>query len=120
MLKLEFVFLEILKGAKTQKQIAETLNISLSTVNHAIESLACMGAIEKRNFGFKLVDTEKVLMHWANMRNLKKDIIYTTRVELLITEIEKNMPSGVLFTAFTAFKLRFNEVPAERKKACFK
>ncbi len=113
MLKSELVFLEVLKGAKTQKEIAKRLRISLSTVNNAVEPLARIGAIEKRNFGLRLVDREKALAFWASARNLEKDIVYKTRADMPITEIEKLMPSGVAFTAFTAFRLRFNEVPAD-------
>ena len=113
MLKSELVFLEVFKGAKTQKEIADKLGISLSTVNNAIEPLARIGAIEKRKFGLKLVDREKALTFWASARNLEKDISYKTRVESVISEIEKSMPSGIAFTAFTAFKLKFKDVPAD-------
>ncbi|HLC36407.1 MAG TPA: helix-turn-helix domain-containing protein [archaeon] len=113
MLKSELVFLEIFKGAKTQKEIAERLGISLSTVNNAVEPLARIGAIEKRKFGLKVIDREKALAFWASARNLEKDIIYRTRAELPVREIEKQMPSGIVFTAFTSFKLRFKEVPAD-------
>lgn len=113
MLKTELVFLEVFRGAKTQKEIAERLGISLSTVNNALEPLARIGAIEKRNLGFRLIDKEKALTYWASARNLEKDIVYKTRVEIPITEIEKQMPSGVAFTAFTAFRLRFKDVPAD-------
>ncbi len=113
MLKSELAFLEIFKGAKTQKEIAETLGISLSTVNNAIEPLARTGAIEKRSFGLRLVDKEKALAYWASARNLEKDILYKTRAGSSITEIERLMPSGVAFTAFTAFRLRYKEVPAD-------
>ncbi len=113
MLKSELVFLEIFNGAKTQKGIAERLGISLSTVNNAIKPLARIGAIEKRKFGLKLVDKEKALAYWASVRNLEKDIVYKTRAEMLIVEIEKSMPSGITFTAFTAFKLNFKDVPAD-------
>lgn len=113
MLKSELVFLEVFRGAKTQKEIAERLGISLSTVNNALEPLARIGAIEKRNFGLRLIDKEKALAYWAGARNLEKDIVYKTRAEMPITEIERLMPSGVAFTAFTAFRLKFKEVPAD-------
>lgn len=113
MLKSELVILEVFRGIKTQKEIAERLEISLSTVNNALKPLARMGAIEKRNFGFNIVDREKILAYWANKRNPEKDIAYRTRLEMSITEIEKTMPSGIVFTAFTAFKIKFGEVPAD-------
>ena len=113
MLKSELVFIEIFRGAKTQKEIAERLGISLSTVNNAIEPLARVGAIEKRKFGLRIVDREKAVSYWASARNLEKDIVYKTRAEMNVKEIEKSMPSGITFTAFTAFRLKFRDVPAD-------
>ena len=113
MLKAEMVFLELLRGAKTQKEMAKRLGISLSTVNNAIEPLARMGAIEKRKFGLTLVDKEKALSYWANVRNLGKDIVYSTRAETAVTSIEGLMPAEVAFTAFSAYRLKFGEVPAD-------
>lgn len=113
MLKSELVLIEVFKGSKTQKEIAERLDISLSTVNNALEPLARVGAIEKRNFGFRIIDKGKAIAYWASARNLEKDIVYKTRADMPITEIERLMPSGVAFTAFTAFRLRFKEVPAD-------
>ncbi len=113
MKKLELVFLELFKGLRTQKEIAVKLGISLSTVNNALEPLERIGAIEKRKFGFKLVDREKALFFWASARNLEKDIVFRTRAELNVTEIEKNLPSETVFTAFTAFRLKFKEAPAD-------
>jgi predicted transcriptional regulator len=113
MKKAELVFLEALTGAKTQKQIAEKLEISLSTVNNALKVWERIGALEKKQFGFKIIDREKALMHWASARNLQKDIIYKTRIEASVKEIEKLMPSNASFTAFTAFKLKFRQVPSD-------
>ncbi len=113
MKKIELVFLELFKGAATQKAIAERLGVSLSTVNNALEPLERIGAIQKRRFGFGLVDREKALTYWASIRNLGKDIAYQTRAELAVAEIEKLLPSEIVFTAFSAFRLRFGEVPAD-------
>lgn len=113
MLKAEMVFLEIFRGAKTQSEIAKRLGISLSTVNNAVEPLARIGAIEKRKFGLKIIDRDKALIYWASTRNLVKDIVYRTRVESSVSGIERAVPSGVVFTVFSAFRLRFNEVPAD-------
>ena len=113
MLKYELGFLELFRGARTQKEIATVLGISLSTVNNAIEPLSRIGALEKRRFGLKLVDKEKALAYWASVRNLEKDVVFRTRAEAGVREIEKSVPSGVTFTAFTAFKLKFRDVPAD-------
>lgn len=113
MKKSELAVLAAFKGAKTQKEIAEKLKVSLSTVNNALRPLERIGALEKRKFGFKLIDKEKALLYFASVRNLQKDIIYKTRVEAGVKEIEKLMPSGICFTAFTAFRLKFKQVPSD-------
>ena len=113
MRKSEMVLLELFNGAKTQKGIAEKLGISLSTVNNALEPLGRMGALEKRKFGFTLIDSEKALAFWASNRNLDRDVIYRTRFDGGVTEIENLMPSGITFTAYSAFRLRYDEVPAD-------
>ena len=113
MKKTELVLLEAFKGARTQKAMAERLGISLSTVNNALKPLERMGSLEKKNFGFKIIDKEKALFYWASVRNLQKDTIYKTRVEESAREIEKLMPSGIVFTAFTAYRLKFKQVPAD-------
>lgn len=113
MQKSELALLEAFKNTRTQKQIAERLEISLSTVNNALKPLERMGALEKKKFGFKIIDKEKALLYFASSRNLQKDMIYKTRAEMPVKEIEKTMPSGTLFTAFTQYRLKFNETPAD-------
>lgn len=113
MLKAELVFMELFNGAKTQKGIADKLGISLSTVNNALTPLARIGAVEKRRFGLRLIDREKALTYWASMRNLEKDTVYRTRSQARVTEIEGLMPSGITFTAYTAYRLRHGEPPAD-------
>ncbi|MBI4210993.1 MAG: winged helix-turn-helix domain-containing protein [Candidatus Diapherotrites archaeon] len=113
MKKSGLVLLEAIRGAKTQKGIAEKLGISLSTVNNAIAPLARIGAIEKRKFGMRIVDKEKALTYFASIRNIPRDVAYSTRADGTISGIEKLMPSGVVYTAFSAYRLRFNEAPAD-------
>jgi DNA-binding transcriptional regulator YhcF (GntR family) len=97
----------------TQLELAKRLNVSLSTVNHAIESLVTVGAIEIKRNGIKIIDKKKALLYLATIRNLKKDIIYQTYIPMSVSEIEKSMPEGVLYTMFSAYKFHFNEVPAD-------
>lgn len=112
MKKSEWVLFEIFAGTQTQQAIAERLGISLSTVHHAISPLARIGAIEKRKFGLRIVDKEKILFYWANIRNIAKDVIYQTRAES-VRDIEKMMPAKAIFTAFSGYKFRFDDVPAD-------
>ncbi len=97
----------------TQLELSKNLNISLSTVNNAIKPLDKIGGISIEKRFFKITDIEKILLFWATKRNLDKDIIYQTKVNLPISEIEKSLPSNIIYTAYSAYKFRFNDVPAD-------
>lgn len=120
MKKIELVYREMLyqvmeKGNKvmTQLAIAEKLGISLSTVSQALEPLRKMGAVEVRLKNFIVTDKQKILYHWASVRNLEKDIIYQTRVEQPVRKVEQEMPAGIVFGAYSAYKYKFKDVPAD-------
>ena len=120
MKKVELVYNEILSQAMeknnktlTQSYLANALNISLSTVNLAIKPLESMNAIKIKKMGFDIIDVKRILYYWASKRNLEKDIIYKTRVDLPVKEIEKQMPNNIIFTAFSAYKFKFKDVPAD-------
>lgn len=120
MKKIEFVYREILFNAiekekkdLTQAYLANTLGVSLSTINLALKSLARMNAVRIRKRGFDIIDVRKVLYYWASMRNVEKDIIYRTRVEEPVTKIEKQMPDNIVFTAYSAYKFKFEDTPAD-------
>ena len=124
MKKIEFVYREILyqsmekKNNKlTQLAVASKLNISLSTVNHALKPLRAMGAIDVKLKNFIVVDKWKILYYWASLRNITKDIIYSTRVDKPIQKIESEMPADVVYGAFTAYKFKFKDVPADYSEA---
>ena len=97
----------------TQLEIAKALKVSLSTVNNVIKTLEKMGAVDIGRRGLHVVDKEKVLMFLANLRNPHRDIIYKTRVEAPVREIEESMPSGVGFTAYSGYKFKYGDVPAD-------
>lgn len=101
------------KRSLTQADIARALGISLSTVNNALKPLRRMGAVAVRLRSLAVTNPKKVLYFWASIRNIEKDIIYRTRVEDTVSGIEKRMPPDVLYAAYTAYKLRFKDVPAD-------
>ena len=101
------------KKIQTQAELAKNLNISLSTVNGALRNLKNMGAIEVGPRNFHVTDTKKILLYWASTRNLHKDIVFMTRVEKPVLEIEKLMPDTIVFAAYTAYRLLFDDVPAD-------
>lgn len=119
MKRTEEVYREILYQAEkgnnilTQKAISGKLSLSLSNVHNAIEPLRRMGAIEVKKMCFHIINTKKIIYHWASTRNLKKDITYSTRAEKSIVEIEKLMPDSVIFTAYSGYRLRYKDAPAD-------
>ena len=120
MKKKELVYREILfqamekKSKKmTQSGIAKALGISLSTVNNALAPLRSMGAVTIGLRGFEASDCKKMIYYWASIRNIQKDIIYSTRAENPVRQIESEMPDSIVFAAYSAYKLRFNDSPAD-------
>ena len=116
----ELVYREILYQAIEQKnytftqaELARVLKLSLSVINRAVKVLAKMGAVDIKTRNFRLIDLKKILYYWASIRNLQKDIIYATRVEMPVIEIEKSMPEEAIFAAYTAYKFLFRDVPAD-------
>ncbi|MFH1641383.1 MAG: winged helix-turn-helix domain-containing protein [Nanoarchaeota archaeon] len=116
----EIVYREILYNVMeknnrnlTQSHLAKTLQLSLSTVNNAMQPLRNMGAIKINPRNFIVLDAKKILYYWASVRNLEKDIIYKTRVDMPVKEIEKNMPDDIIYSAYSAYKYKLKDVPAD-------
>lgn len=97
----------------TQKDIAAHFNISTSTVFNSLKAPRQLGAIEVTGRFFRLKDTEKLLLLWATQRNLNKDIVYFTHVDLPVRQIEGNMPPDVIFGAFSAYRLAHDDAPSD-------
>lgn len=97
----------------TQKELAERFGVSTSTVFSALKAPRKLGAIEVTGRFFKIRDTEKLLLLWATQRNIKNDFLYTTRVEAPVDETEGAMPPNVIFGAFSAYRLKYHEAPAD-------
>lgn len=119
MKKKEFVYREILyrvleqgSGVATQQELSKVLDISLSTVNHALKPLVRMGTVKVNPMNFRIIDAKKILLYWASIRNVPKDIIYSTRADGVI-ETEKSMPDDVVYGAYSAYKYNFKNVPAD-------
>jgi predicted transcriptional regulator len=119
MKKTELVYREILfrvieKKEKrlTQSELSKRLGLSLSIINSALKNMARIGAVKINQRNFDMLDFKKILYFWASIRNLEKDISFKTRLEIPVREIERIMPN-ILFTAYTAYKLAFNETPAD-------
>lgn len=120
MKKTEQVYREMLYGAIelknrrfTQSELSSKLKISLSNIHHALAPLRKMGAIAVNPRNFVVVSPKKALYYWACMRNIGQDIVYSTRVESPVRNIEQNMPSGIIYTAYSGYKLKFKDAPAD-------
>ena len=120
MSKKEIIWREILYQAieqknrqLTQKDLAAKFGFSLSTVFNALKAPRQIGAVKVTGRNFQVMDMEKFLYLWATARNFKKDIIYQTRVEEPILTLEGLMPSSVIFGAYSAYRLKFQEAPAD-------
>ena len=97
----------------TQLELSKSLGLSLSAVNAAVKRLSAMGAVEISPRGFRVVDAEKILFHWCNERDLQADVTYQTRVDGTVSQIEKSMPPGVVYTAYSACKYALGHAPAD-------
>ena len=96
----------------TQSELSKKLNISLSIVNIAVKKLNSIGALKIQQRSFRILDIKKIIYLWASVRNLDKDIIFQERIEAPVREIERILPN-IFYTAYTAYKFRFNDVPAD-------
>ncbi len=123
MLKKEIIWREILYQALekkqfkfTQKELAQKFKFSLSTVFNALKIPRSSGAIKVSGRFFNVINKQKFLSIWGTHRNLLKDIIYQTRVNLPIQKIEGELPADVVPTAYTAYRLKFQDAPADYDK----
>ncbi|MHA1271105.1 MAG: hypothetical protein ACTSPY_15030 [Candidatus Helarchaeota archaeon] len=120
MKKIERVYRELLSqffeykiNKFTQKNIATKCNIAISTVNYALNPIQRMNAIEKRLRSFTIINPSKIIIYWASIRNLPKDIIYSTYVSKTIIEIESEIPHESLYTAYSCYKFKYKLVPTD-------
>ncbi len=119
MKKIEEVYKEMLYQAieknnyvLKQSELAKKLGFSLSTINLAVKKLEKMNAVRINKMNLNIIDTKKILYLWASIRNLEKDIIYQTRADKPVREIEQTLPN-VIYAAYTAYKFKFKDVPAD-------
>lgn len=97
----------------TQLDLSKKLRLSLSTVNHAIKPLKKMNSVKVKLRGMEITDPKKILYYWASIRNVDKDVIYKTYVDMPIRKIENSMPDDIVFATYSAYKFKFKNVPAD-------
>lgn len=123
MKKIEYIWRELLVRTLEnrnpvfgQQELAAKLGLSSSTVNLALGPLRKLGAVRVGKRNSEVVDYEKVLYHWANHRQLEKDVYKKLRVNLPIMEIEGRLPDGTVPTGYTAVREKYGEPPADYDK----
>lgn len=97
----------------TQKELSKKCCVSIGSVNYALQRLEEIGGIEKLPRGFRVINPKKILNYWASLGKLRDKIIYQTRILKNVEEIESEIPPNAIFTAYSAFKFKFNEVPSD-------
>ncbi|KXB09274.1 hypothetical protein AKJ35_01105 [candidate division MSBL1 archaeon SCGC-AAA833F18] len=119
MRKIERVYREILAQALeegefklTQRFLSERCETSIGNVNYALKPLVKMNGIEKRQRNFLILNPKKILVYWASLRDLERDLIYESHSDKSVREIESEMPPSK-FTAYTGYKFRMGEAPAD-------
>ena len=86
MLKQEAVIRKILSQSLyeddiiDQQQISQSLNVSIGSVNKVISRLQRMGSVSKTGRRYSVTSFKKILMFWSSLRNLQRDVVYSTRV----------------------------------------
>lgn len=120
MLQKEIIYREILYQVLekkiftfTQLALSKQFKHSLSTVHGALKPLQQMGAVQIKLRSFEVIDPLKILYYWASLKNLQKEIVYRTRISLPVKEIEKSIPDNTIYGAFSSYKLKFKDVPAD-------
>lgn len=101
-----------------QRSIAEVCGLSLGSVHPVMKKLNQLGAVKKKPQGFRVVDVGRIIMYWANTRDLAEDFILKLDVGPPVEEIERNLPKSAILTAYSAFKSKFGG-PVERYREVY-
>lgn len=120
MSKKEAIWREILVQARqnkktifTQKELAEQLGVSLSTVFNALKIPRDAHIIEVSGRNFRLDSHKKLLLLFASHRNLARDIYYRAYIEEGPKELEAVMPPQTSFGLYSAFAFAYGFTPAD-------
>ncbi|MCL5099837.1 MAG: winged helix-turn-helix transcriptional regulator [Candidatus Marsarchaeota archaeon] len=97
----------------TQKELSERLHISIGNVNRALSKLEEINAVAVGRRSFRVTALDRLLLYWATHRKLYNDVIYKALSELSVADTEASLPNGIAFTAYTAYKKTYGNVPAD-------
>src|SRR3989344_1523169 len=99
-----------------QKEIAQKFGYSLSTIFNSLKVPRQTGAIKVTGRYFLVENIEKLLNIWATYRQFNKDIIYSTRVNAPIAQIEAQIIAGAIYGAYSAYLRQHSDAPADYDK----
>lgn len=100
----------------SQKSVAENCKTSSETVNRLVTKLNRIKAIEKKPQGFRVTKPQKILQYWAAIRDLHKDILWSTKSAYSMREIETELPKKSILTAYSGYRKKFRKKPFPYKK----
>lgn len=72
-----------------------------------------MGAVTIRRRELEVTDPWKALMYWCAIRNLAGEVVYSNLLDEPVHRIEANLPKESIPTAYTAYRERFGDAPAD-------
>jgi hypothetical protein len=108
----EMVWRHLLVGAldlgvrrSSLTQLSAELELPISTIHKALERPRAIGAVRGGAGGLRVLDPKRLQLLWAAQRDLFRDIVYATRVQMAVREIEARLPGSAIPTAYTAFVL---------------
>lgn len=74
--------------------LAEELGFGISTVHKALQRPAAMGAVQIHGSGgVRVLDPGRLLLLWAGNRNLQRDLVFESSVNLPAPVVERTLPS---------------------------
>lgn len=111
----ELLYMHYGRGTRffNQRGLASSCGISLGTVNPVINHLEQIGGVERKPLGFRLIDPKRLLLYWAATRDLPKDIVHTTFSPKKISDIEEELRSVGILTAYSGYRAGFGFVPVD-------
>ena len=86
-------------------QLSVELELPVSTIHKALERPRAIGAVRGSASGLRVLDPKRLQLMWAAQRDLNRDIVYSTRVPMTVSEIEARLPVSAIPTAYTALVL---------------
>ncbi len=102
---------ELGENFATQAEIAESCAVSLDLVNQVVTRLGEFGGVRILTKGVYIVNPKKILLYWATRRNLRKDIVYSTRCHESPQKVESRLSADFIFTCYSGYRLKFGSSP---------